>query len=134
MRHLNLLWVFLVSIGVVGVVAAGYVFKLSLLQISIYSLSFYGVFTVSHFLLQMVFAYTNRGKWKRTSSHNPAVSVVISTYREDPDLLRKCLESVANQDYEKIIQVILSNDGDDLYIQDIFDEVSDGRGGMDIST
>ena len=126
MKALHLLWVLLISVGVVSVVAAGYTFRYSLATIGIYSLSLYGVFTISHFLLQMLFAHLNKRGWPQVPGYRPTVSVVIPTYREDSLLLRQCLESVDLQGYP-LEQVILSNDGDDVYIREVYDEVARGR-------
>lgn len=116
--------------GIVAVVAAGYILRPHILTIGIYSLSIYGIFTVSHFVGQIIFASMNRKRWVEkppkglTSNYKPTVSVVVPTYHEDPDLLRACLESIAGQNYENIVQVILSNDGGDPSAAEIFDQVS----------
>jgi cellulose synthase/poly-beta-1,6-N-acetylglucosamine synthase-like glycosyltransferase/uncharacterized protein YjiS (DUF1127 family) len=128
-------WSVTVAAGIVVIVAIGYVFRAYLLSIGIFSLSFYGIFTITHFIAQMIFASMNQKSWVEREDYcadghyEPTVSVVIPTYREDPDLLRACLESVASQDYTNIVQVILSNDGGDLSAGEIFQEVSRSREG-----
>jgi len=128
-KWLNLIWVLLFSVGVAGIVTAGYIFRFSLFSIGIYSMSFYGIFTITHFVLQMVFAPANTNRNRGKPDYNPTVSIVIPAYRETPDLLRACLISIALQSYKKITQVILSNDGRDQYIKDIFQVVSQGKDG-----
>jgi hyaluronan synthase len=121
--------------GIVAVVAAGYLLRPHLFTIGIYSLSFYGIFTISHFVGQVIFASMNRKRWQgkeqneTVGNFEPSVSVVVPTYKEDPALLRACLESIANQNYGNISQVILSNDGGDPSAEDIFKEVSRNAGG-----
>jgi hyaluronan synthase/N-acetylglucosaminyltransferase len=133
-RAVGITWSLAIPAGVVAIVAAGYIFRTHLLTIGVYSLSFYGVFTITHFIAQMIFAVMNKNRWKEKENHSvslyePTVSVIIPTYHENPDLLRACLESVANQSYRNIVQVILSNDGGDPGAGEIFQEVSRARGG-----
>lgn len=127
---LNLLWVLVLSLGVVCIVAVGYALRASLFTISIYSMSFYGLFTLAHFILQAIFAHRNNLQSKRwVYALESSVSVVVPTYKEKPELLERCLISIRDQTYKKICQVILSNDGEDGYIRDIFNKVSQNRDG-----
>ena len=131
----GMVWSITVAGGIVAVVAIGYIFRAHIFSIGIYSLSFYGVFTVTHFIAQMIFASTNKKSWVErenyyaTGNYEPTVSVVIPTYKEDPELLRACLESIAGQNYTNIVQVILSNDGGDQSAGEIFQEVSRAKRG-----
>ncbi len=129
MKKLNLLWVLAVSLGVTCVVAVGYALRASLFTISIYSMSFYGLFALTHFVLQAVFAHRNNIPERRAYDTELSVSVVVATYKEKAETLTQCLISIKNQLYNDIRQVILSNDGDDKYIQSVFDKVSQGRDG-----
>jgi cellulose synthase/poly-beta-1,6-N-acetylglucosamine synthase-like glycosyltransferase len=121
--------------GIVAIVAAGYIFRAHVFTIGVYSLSFYGFFTITHFVAQLLFASMNQKGWAEKEStsavhhYEPTVSVIIPTYKEDPDLLKACLESIAGQTYQHIVQVILSNDGGDQSAGEIFQEVARGREG-----
>jgi len=127
LRFLKILWVVFLSAGIIAIIILGYIFRFKLLHISLYSLSFYGFFTLVHFFLQIVFANCNKNKWKNSSNYLPSISIVIACYKEDPELLRKCLKSINNQDYKNVTQIILSNDGMEQYIKQIFNEASKGR-------
>lgn len=133
MRYVHWAWVLGVSAGIFAIIAAGYSLRYSLATIGIYSLSLYGVATITHFLLQMWFASRNTQKWQDNTGSGMtvipyplamSVSVVIPVYKESPETFRDCLRSVANQDYPYIRQVIVSNDGEDEYIRNIFEEVA----------
>jgi cellulose synthase/poly-beta-1,6-N-acetylglucosamine synthase-like glycosyltransferase len=132
---LRILWSTTVAAGIVAVVAAGYILRAHVFTIGVYSLSFYGFFTITHFVAQLLFAAMNQKSWaekENTSAvrqYEPTVSVVIPTFKEDPDLLRACLASIASQTYPNIVQVILSNDGGDQSAGEIFQEVSLGQRG-----
>jgi cellulose synthase/poly-beta-1,6-N-acetylglucosamine synthase-like glycosyltransferase len=117
------------SASVIVIIMLDYIFRFNLLRISLYSLSFYGFFTLLHFFLQIVFANYNKNKWNSSYNYLPSISIVIACYKEDPDLLRKCLKSIDNQDYKNITQIILSNDGREKYIEQIFNKASHGRKG-----
>ncbi|KAK2095351.1 hyaluronan synthase [Saguinus oedipus] len=56
---------------------------------------------------------------------NKTVALCIAAYQEDPDYLRKCLQSVKRLTYPgiKVVMVIDGNSEDDLYMMDIFSEV-----------
>jgi cellulose synthase/poly-beta-1,6-N-acetylglucosamine synthase-like glycosyltransferase/tetratricopeptide (TPR) repeat protein len=131
----GMLWSITVVGAIIAFVAIGYIFRANLFSIGIYSLSFYGVFTVTHFIAQMIFASMNQKSWIEkenycaAGNYEPTVSVVIPTYKEDPALLRACLESIAGQNYTNIVQVILSNDGGDQSAGKIFQEVARGKKG-----
>jgi cellulose synthase/poly-beta-1,6-N-acetylglucosamine synthase-like glycosyltransferase len=107
----GILWSITVVRAIIAFVAIGYIFRANLFSIGIYSLSFYGVFTVTHFIAQMIFASMNQKSWIEkenyyvAGNYEPTVSVVIPTYKEDPELLRACLESIACQNYTNIVQV-----------------------------
>jgi hyaluronan synthase len=129
LRLIKILWVTFLSLGIFTIIILGYIFNFNILSISIYSLSCYGFFTLLHFFLQIIFANYNKNKWKYSSNYQPTVTIAIACYKEDSELLKKCLKSVIDQDYRNITQVILSNDGREQYIKQIFDEVSLGKKG-----
>jgi hyaluronan synthase len=76
----------------------------------------YAAVVMSHFTLQVLFAHRSYRralaglKSRRTLSRLPGVDVVITSYNEDPDSLRACLESLRNQDYEGVLRVYVVDD------------------------
>jgi hyaluronan synthase len=78
----------------------------------------YGVVTVSHFLLQSLFAHLawrqslRRATWEgKLPPYRPSVDVIVACYNEDPERLEACCRSVMGQDYEGEIWVYLVDDG-----------------------
>jgi len=108
-------WVVLITVGIVLAILVGFVERRQFLTFGLCSLTIYGCVALSHFLLQLYFALRARAgqsPWQRRLRPLPArqtVRVVISTYREDPVLLRNCLLSVAAQG-KAVDRVILCND------------------------
>lgn len=96
-----------------------------------YYLSFgpYGAFLALHVLIQNLFAFLEHRKMKKyvtiPVNLNRTVALCIAAYQEDPDYLRKCLQSVKRLTYPgiKVVMVIDGNSEDDLYMMDIFSEV-----------
>lgn len=105
-----------------------YFSDVSLVQLNI--ISAYGIYIVFYTMVQITFAYLNRKKMQKISDGIIQTSlrynVLIVGYREDPELYRKCLESVKNLLGEKkIYKIIAVIDGDmeeDMYMADIFKE------------
>nr|XP_020761684.1 hyaluronan synthase 2-like [Odocoileus virginianus texanus] len=96
-----------------------------------YYLSFgpYGAFLALHVLIQNLFAFLEHRKMKNyvniPVNLDRTVALCIAAYQEDPDYLRKCLQSVKRLTYPgiKVVMVIDGNSEDDLYMMDIFSEV-----------
>ena len=94
--------VFLVAVAgaIVAVVLAEYPVRPHLFTAGIYSMSICGVFTISHFMGQMVFTLLNRKRWRgkgrrdTAGNYEPIVSVVTPTYREAPALIREYSKSI----------------------------------------
>ncbi len=78
--------------------------------------AFYALVVMTHFALQIFFAHRGfrnaaRGRDERPAlGRLPAVDVVITSYNEDPDDLRACLESLVRQDYEGETRVWVVDD------------------------
>jgi hyaluronan synthase/N-acetylglucosaminyltransferase len=90
--------------------------------VALYALTIYGAATILHFFLQVIFAQRSRSIWANEGSRY-SVRMVVPTYREEPDLLRRCLASIAHQG-ASVTTVVLSNDDEnDHYVEQIFEEV-----------
>lgn len=116
-------------VGIVLVILVGFVETTRFLIFGLCLLTLYGCATLSHFLLQLYFALRARAgqsPWERRlqpRSARQTVRVVISTYREDPLLLRNCLLSVAAQG-QAVDRVILCNDEiGDRHTEAVFQDV-----------
>lgn len=118
---------FLVAVSPVVLVVYGYLKNFTLFRFMLYSLTMYGIFTLVHFLFQYWFALTTRFQ-RRTmqKDYQPKVTLVVPIYREQPDLLRRCLTSVLMQTYP-FIDVIVSNDDSDDATRAIYEEFAQGR-------
>ena len=108
-----------------------YVIGYQFIHTNDYYLSFgtYGAFLALHVLIQNLFAFLEHRKMKKYVSIpinlDRTVALCIAAYQEDPDYLRKCLQSVKRLTYPgiKVVMVIDGNSEDDLYMMDIFSEV-----------
>lgn len=87
---------------------------------------------MTHYIFQSIFAYLNLRKVTKIRNKRSKDWTGVSTgllvvgYREDPELLKKCLESIINIRYsknEKVILVVDGNGEEDRYMSDIFSEV-----------
>ncbi|XP_078614077.1 hyaluronan synthase 3-like isoform X2 [Branchiostoma floridae x Branchiostoma japonicum] len=92
------------------------------------SFGLYGAILFFHLLMQSIFALLENRRIRTEvlpDCKNKKIALCISAYQEDPFLLRKCLESARDIDYQdlKVIMVIDGNKKDDLYMRDIFLEV-----------
>jgi len=84
----------------------GYLYKFS-----IFVLSVYGIFALTHIIFQMYFASKNI-KRDFDSDYIPKVSVVIPVYNEKKEDLERCFRSIKEQIYPKNhMEVIIINDG-----------------------
>ena len=78
--------------------------------------AFYALVVMSHFALQIFFADRGYRKALRARERRgplsalPEVDVVITSYNEDPEHLRSCLESLARQDYPGVTRVYVVDD------------------------
>lgn len=112
-------------------ITAAYIVGYQFIQTDNYYFSFglYGAFLASHLIIQSLFAFLEHRKMKKSLETpiklNKTVALCIAAYQEDPDYLRKCLQSVKRLTYPgiKVVMVIDGNSEDDLYMMDIFSEV-----------
>lgn len=97
-------------------------------------LAIYGVLALSHLALQMVMAHLEHRRQQRDAaaeghgSHAPGVTVVVPAFNEDPDTLRRCLDSLRRQDYADL-EVIVVDDGspNQEELLPLYDELSGER-------
>lgn len=87
---------------------------------------------MAHYIFQSIFSYLNLRKVKKLRNKRSNDWTGISTgllvvgYREDPELLKNCLESITNLKYsknEKFIMVVDGNEEEDIYMGEIFSKV-----------
>ena len=98
------------------------------------TLSYYGMFILAYFLLQMVMMGINRRKMNSIACERyPPTTLLIVGYREDPEYWRKALEHSMTQDYQGALDIVVSIDGneeEDRYMKDIAHEVLQEYGGI----
>jgi hyaluronan synthase len=76
----------------------------------------YGVLAISHILVQMYIGHMEHRRQKAKhftkwhKGHYPSVSAIVPAYNEEPDILYKCIKSIADQDYETL-EVLVVDDG-----------------------
>jgi hyaluronan synthase len=97
-----------------------------------FAISVYGIYSLVYFLLQILFSELNNKKITKDVKQRPngwneiPVGVVVVGYREDKQLLRRCLESIKMSSYKNIRRVIFVVDGnteEDTYMSDVYTEV-----------
>lgn len=110
----------------------GYAFHWRLEAYAGLAISVYGIYSLVYFLLQVIFSELNNKKIVKDVKERPfgwneiPVGVVVVGYREDKQLLRRCLESIKNSGYKNIRRIIFVIDGntdEDSYMSDIYTEV-----------
>jgi len=116
----------------VGVLYA-YIVGFTLIHDNDYYIGFgvYGSIMVCHLFVQTIFAYANKIRNKKILlkplKEYPKVGIQISSYKEDPNYLRLCLQSLRDLNYPKDkIKLMLCIDGnkdEDMYMSEIFKEV-----------
>lgn len=91
----------------------------------------YGSIALFHLFLQSIFAFANKLKniriLRKPLKKIPKIGIQISCYKEDPNYLRLCLQSLKDLNYPKDkIKIMLCIDGnkdEDMYMSAIFEEV-----------
>jgi hyaluronan synthase/N-acetylglucosaminyltransferase len=97
-------------------------------------LAIYGVIALSHLVIQTLLAHLEARRQRREAAapaygtHAPSVSVVIPVFNEDPATLRRCLESLRDQDYP-VLDVVVVDDGSTTQeeLRPVYDELIGGR-------
>ena len=78
--------------------------------------AFYTVVVMTHFALQTLFAHRayrtalREQRGRAALARLPDVDVVITSYNEDPERLRACLESLVRQDYPGVVRTYVVDD------------------------
>lgn len=110
----------------------GYVLHLRLEVVANFAISIYGIYSLVYFILQVIFGEINNNKIKKdveSRDENWAeygVGVVVVGYKEEKDLLRRCLESIRDNNYKNICRIVFIIDGnseEDEYMADIYRSV-----------
>jgi len=76
----------------------------------------YGVLALSHIFTQMYVGHLEHKRQKHKhftewhKGHFPSVSIIVPVYNEEPDILRNCIKSLVDQDYESL-EILVVDDG-----------------------
>ncbi|MEK7152708.1 MAG: glycosyltransferase family 2 protein, partial [Patescibacteria group bacterium] len=76
----------------------------------------YGALALSHIFMQMYIGHLEHRRQKHKhftdwhKGHFPSVSIIVPVYNEEPDILRDCLQSLCDQDYESL-EILVVDDG-----------------------
>ncbi|HEY5668205.1 MAG TPA: glycosyltransferase [Candidatus Saccharimonadales bacterium] len=93
----------------------------------------YGILAISHILTQMYIGHMEHRRQKAKhftqwrQGHFPSVSVIVPAYNEEPEILRACITSLAEQNYESL-EVLVVDDGStkrDELKRDVYDTFAD---------
>ncbi|OUM59288.1 glycosyltransferase family 2 protein [Piromyces sp. E2] len=110
----------------------GFIIGISVVKTALWTLGFYGLIVVLHYIFQSIFAYLNYRKVTKNRNNRSKDWIGVSTgllvvgYKEDPELFKGCLESIITINYarnEKVIVIVDGNDTEDRYMGDIFAKV-----------
>ena len=113
--------------GIIGYILNG---RISILPE--FAIGIYGIYSLVYFILQIIFSQINKKRIQNSvKERNPewanlGVGVIIVGYREEPNLLRRCLETIRDSEYSNIQRVIFVIDGNeyaDVYMSSIYKEV-----------
>lgn len=97
-----------------------------------FAIGIYGIYSLVYFILQVIFSQINKKRIQNSvKERNPewanlGVGVIIVGYREEPNLLRRCLETIRDSEYsniQRVIFVIDGNESTDVYMSSIYKEV-----------
>lgn len=82
----------------------------------------YGILALTHILIQMHIGHMEHRRQKHPrfsaafSGHSPSVSVIVPAYNETPDILYRCIRSIADQAYRKL-EILVVDDGSSQRVQ-----------------
>jgi hypothetical protein len=97
----------IVTLVVLSPAIVGYIINLKIGLTTNYALSIYGIYSVLFILIQILCSYLNRKKIRKEVEERPndwnelGVGIVVVGYKEEPDLLERCLESIKYSKYTK---------------------------------
>ncbi|XP_028665956.2 hyaluronan synthase 3 [Erpetoichthys calabaricus] len=92
------------------------------------SFGLYGALLFLHLFCQSLFAYLEHRRMRKEpkpETYNKRVALCIAAYQEDPDYLKKCLQSIKRISFPnlKVVMVVDGNKQDDEYMMEIFNEI-----------
>ncbi|ORX84397.1 hypothetical protein BCR32DRAFT_230492 [Anaeromyces robustus] len=131
-RKIVLIWTLAASILLITPVIVGYIIGQAIIRTTLWTLGFYGLVIVIHYIIQAIFAYLNYRKVTKKKNRRRkdwtglSTGLLVVGYREDPELFRGCLKSITYLRYaknERIIVVVDGNEEEDRYMGDIFSKV-----------
>ena len=131
-QTIKIVFTILTSLVLLTPAVVGYALQWRLEAYAGFAISVYGIYSLVYFLLQVLFSELNNKRVVKDVKERPfgwneiPVGVVVVGYREDSQLLRRCLESIKNNNYQNIKRVVFVVDGntqDDVYMSNVFSEV-----------
>ncbi|RXM28292.1 Hyaluronan synthase 3 [Acipenser ruthenus] len=115
-----------VLLGILAAYITGYQF----IHTEQHYLSFglYGAILALHLFFQSLFAFLEHRQMRKEAKQEilcKTVALCIAAFQEDPDYLKKCLQSVKRISFPnlKVVMVVDGNNPDDMYMMEIFNEV-----------
>ena len=129
---LKIVYTSIVVAILIGAIVVSYILKekLQLFSIGVAEIGLYGSIVFCFLLFQQFFSILNNYSWipflAEKANQTPKVGLQVVGYREDKKLFKVCLDSIKNQDYPNLNQVIVGIDGNeetDLIMETIFREV-----------
>ncbi|KAK6479891.1 hyaluronan synthase 3-like isoform X1 [Huso huso] len=115
-----------VLLGILAAYITGYQF----IHTDQHYLSFglYGAILALHLFFQSLFAFLEHRQMRKEAKKeilSKTVALCIAAFQEDPDYLKKCLQSVKRISFPnlKVVMVVDGNNPDDMYMMELFNEV-----------
>ena len=110
----------------------GYALQLRIAAFADFAISIYGIYSLMYLILQIIFSELNNKKIKKDVESRDenwreyGVGLVVVGFREEKDLLRRCLESIKDSNYgniHRIVFVVDGNEESDEYMADIYKSI-----------
>jgi len=123
------LWVLLAGAVVIAPIVLSFSFGLDINPLTEISVGIYGILSISHYILQLIFALLNRSKSNKVFKQDrkeTSIGVQVVGWREKPDYFYQCLESVkkcVDAGIKKRIVVVDGNEEEDRYMGAIFKKI-----------
>jgi len=102
-----------------GILLASYILKNKwhVASLGFGLLGAYGIILIAFLLIQQIISLLNNYQWipklASKSTNTPKVGIQVVGYREDPVLFRRCLISLAGQEYQNVDRIIVGIDGNE---------------------
>lgn len=130
--NIKIIYTILITIILLSPVVIGYILNFKANIVTEFAIGIYGIYSFLYYIFQIVCSKLNSRRINKDIKNRPEnwgeynVGLVVVGYKEDPVLLKKCLQSIKNNKYEKtkrIIFIIDGNEESDQYMANIYKEV-----------